>query len=71
LIKHLSHAITRQILANPNRLVNKLFGVGPSGMRWNIETAQYIISLMIKAKSNCWRTDVVLKIVDNFDIPFI
>jgi hypothetical protein len=41
-----------------------------AGMRWNIETAQYIIALMTKAKSNRWHTDVVLKTLDHFGIPY-
>ena len=30
-----------------------------AGMRWNVESGQYILSLMAKAKSGRWETDVV------------
>jgi hypothetical protein len=28
-------------------------------MRWNLETARYIIALMTKVKSNLWESEVV------------
>jgi hypothetical protein len=29
-----------------------------SGMRWNLDSGQFIDSLMAKAKSNLWKTDI-------------
>jgi hypothetical protein len=42
--------------ANKNVLQERL---KKSGMRWNIESAQFIITLMSKLKSNLWTKDVV------------
>jgi hypothetical protein len=38
-----------------------------AGMRWNVVTAQYIISLMTKVKSNLWHRDVVFPITRLFE----
>jgi hypothetical protein len=42
-----------------------------AGMRWNIQTAQFIVTLMTKAKSHLWESDVVKLILQHFGVENI
>jgi hypothetical protein len=42
-----------------------------AGMRWNIETARYIIALMTKSKSKLWNRDVVQAVQRHYGLPMI
>jgi hypothetical protein len=39
-----------------------------AGMRWNVETARYVIALMTKVKSNLWESDVVDAVNSHYGI---
>jgi len=39
-----------------------------SGMRWNVTTAQYLLTLRAKKESNLWFNDVILPILRHYDI---
>jgi hypothetical protein len=42
-----------------------------SGMRWNVETARYIIALMVKVKSDLWETDVVKAVQKHYGVSLM
>ena len=39
-----------------------------SGMRWNVITAQYLLTLRAKKESNLWFNDVILPVLEHYDI---
>jgi hypothetical protein len=38
------------------------------GMRWNLDSAQYVVTLVAKAKSNLWEEDVVYPVLRHFGV---